>query len=348
MKILWVFAHPEQRSLNASLMADGLRDLAELGHEARVSDLYAMGWNPLLAAQDVRPEPDPGARLSVGDEQERAYAAGELSEDILVEQRKIAWADVLVLHFPFWWFGPPAILKGWFDRVFVQGFAFGVRDERGRTRRYGDGGLAGRRALVVTSVGARESGFGPRGIHGQVDEVLFPVLHGTFWYTGMAALPPFVVYGADRMTTDGYAYWSAALRERLRTLPTAEPVPYRSESGDDYDVDLVLKPGVAPGSSGVGAQVRRAGAGRVPAGGVRRPLLRAVTKPVHPAAGMTRAGPCAFLLSRTGTPSVCASAASTHSPPVPLLLLCQAAELGSMLLIIAIGPCDGTRFRLSA
>lgn len=254
MKILWVFAHPEPRSLNASLMADGLRHLDVLGHETRVSDLYAMGWNPVLDAADVRPREGRGDRLLVGAEQERAHAAGELSEDIAAEQAKIAWADALVLQFPLWWFGPPAILKGWFDRVLVQGFAFGVRDGQGCTRRYGDGGLAGRRALVVTSVGARESGFGPRGIHGPLEEVLFPVLHGTFWYTGMSALPPFAVYGADRMTEAEYAGCAESLRERLRTLPDAVPLPYRHERGGDYDADLVLKPQVAPGSSGTAAQ----------------------------------------------------------------------------------------------
>jgi len=251
MKILWVSAHPEPRSLNASLMADGLRALTAGGHETRVSDLYAMGWNPVLDAPDVRPGGDPGERLRVGAEQERAYRARELSPDIAAEQRKIAWADALVIQFPLWWFGPPAILKGWFDRVLVQGFAFGVQDDQGRTRRYGDGGLAGKRVLTVTSVGARESGFGPRGIHGDLSEILFPLLHGTYWYTGMDALPPFAVYGADRMTADGYESCAQALRERLRALPAEAPLAYRREHSGDYDADLVLDPSIVPGRSGV-------------------------------------------------------------------------------------------------
>ncbi|MFE0173357.1 NAD(P)H-dependent oxidoreductase [Streptomyces sp. NPDC059002] len=250
MKILWVFAHPEQRSLNGSLMTEGLRTLEELGHEHRVSDLYAMGWKAVVDADDFGD--GPRERLFVGREQQRAYGDGELSKDILVEQEKIAWADTLVFQFPLWWFGPPAILKGWFDRVLVQGFGFGIEGPDGRTLRYGDGGLAGKRALVVTSVGARESGFGPRGIHGSIEEVLFPLLHGTFWYTGMAALPPFVVYGADRLTESGRSHGAAALRERLRTLHTTEPLPFRHENGGEYDEDLVLRPDIARGLSGVG------------------------------------------------------------------------------------------------
>ncbi|MET7362332.1 NAD(P)H-dependent oxidoreductase [Streptomyces sp. NPDC005562] len=250
MKILWVFAHPERRSLAGSLMAEGLGTLDALGHEHRTSDLYGMGWKAVVDADDFGGASD--ERLFVGPEQERAYKERALSEDIRREQEKLAWADTVVFQFPLWWFGPPAILKGWFDRVLVQGFGFGIKGPDGRTLRYGDGGLAGKRALIVTSVGARPSGFGPRGIHGQLEQVLFPLLHGTFWYTGMAALPPFAVYGADRLTAAGFERSAAELRERLRTLPTTEPLPFHHENGGAYDEDLVLRPELAPGQTGLG------------------------------------------------------------------------------------------------
>ncbi len=253
MKVLWIYAHPEQRSLNGTLRAEGLRALAADGHEVRESDLYAGDFKPVVDAGDFHRESC--ERLFVGAEQERAYVAGKLADDIQAEQEKIAWADTLVFQFPLWWFGPPAILKGWFDRVLVQSFAFGVRDEFGRTRRYGDGGLAGKRALVVTSVGARESSFGPRGIHGHIDEVLWPLLHGTFWYTGMEALPPYVVYRADRAAPAEVEAHGAAFRDRLRALPHEAPIPYRTESGPDYDADLVLHPDRAPGRTGIGAHL---------------------------------------------------------------------------------------------
>ncbi|MFC6880948.1 MULTISPECIES: NAD(P)H-dependent oxidoreductase [Actinomadura] len=264
-KVLWLFAHPEPRSLNASLRDEGLHTLKELGHDVQESDLYAMGWNPVVTAADFAR--DPAGRLRVGDASERAHATGRLSDDILAEQRKLAWADTVVLQFPLWWHGPPAILKGWFDRVLVQGFAFGLTDGEGRPRRYGDGGLAGKRALAITTVGARPTGFGPRGIHGDAEEVLFPLLHGTLWYTGMDVLPPLVVPGADRLDADGYTDASAELRERLRTLSTAEPIPYRSERGGDYGSDLTLRPGLAPGGTGltIHRHDRPAGPARVPA-----------------------------------------------------------------------------------
>ncbi|WBB58647.1 NAD(P)H-dependent oxidoreductase [Streptomyces sp. WMMC500] len=253
MNILWLFAHPEHRSLNAALRDDGIRALRAAGHEVRQSDLYAMGFKAVLDADDYADSDyaDSG-RFLVGDAQEDAWRAGEVSPDIAAEHEKLAWADALVVHFPLWWFGPPAILKGWFDRVLVQGLASKVKDADGRTRRYGDGGLAGKRALVVTSVGARAASFGPRGIHGHIDEVLWPLHHGTFFYTGMAPLPPFVVYGADRLTRDAYPPVAAALRERLHGLWTTAPLPYRTERGGDYDDGLELRPELAPGERGLG------------------------------------------------------------------------------------------------
>ncbi|MDI6410550.1 NAD(P)H-dependent oxidoreductase [Streptomyces albus] len=250
MKTLWIFAHPESRSLNGMLRTAGIAALRAGGHQVRESDLYAMGFDPVVGHGDF-PDRDPGGRLLVGSAQEEAYTTGRLAADIRAEQEKLAWADTVVFHFPLWWFGPPAILKGWFDRVLVQGFAFGVRDAEGRTRRYGDGGLAGKRAMVVTSVGARASGFGPRGIHGFIEEVLFPLHHGTIWYTGMAALPPFVVHGADRAGEQEAAGHRAALCARLHRLETLEPLPFRHEAGGDYDADLVLRDHLAPGRTGL-------------------------------------------------------------------------------------------------
>ncbi|WP_433323312.1 NAD(P)H-dependent oxidoreductase [Spirillospora sp. CA-294931] len=249
MKVLWILAHPEPRSLNGALRDEGLHTLKELGHEVRESDLYAMRWNPVVDAADFGH--DPARRLVVGAASERAHAQGRLSDDIAAEQDKLAWADTLVVQFPLWWFGMPAILKGWFDRVLVQGFAFGLTGERGQVRRYGDGGLAGKRALVITTAGARRSGLGPRGVHGDLEDVLFPLLHGTLWYTGVAVVPPLLIPSADRHTPAGHPAVLAELRERLRDLPTTPAIGYRHEHGGDYGTDLVLAPHLAPGRHGL-------------------------------------------------------------------------------------------------
>jgi NAD(P)H dehydrogenase (quinone) len=251
MKTLWVFAHPEPRSLNGSLREVGLQTLRELGHQVRESDLYAMHWK--AAVDEDNFEHDPNQRLIVGDAQEAAHASRTLSADIRAEQEKICWADSLVLQFPMWWFGMPAILKGWFDRVFVQGFAFGIKDPRtGRTLRYGDNSLSGKRAMVMTTFGARAASMGPRGIHGDVNDLLFPLQHGILWYAGIAVVPPLLIDGANRLTDCDYDLAAKQLQERLGSLPTESTIPFRYQDRGDYDEDLVLQPGLAAGQSGLG------------------------------------------------------------------------------------------------
>jgi NAD(P)H dehydrogenase (quinone) len=255
MRVLWVMAHPEPRSLTGRMRTEGVAALRQAGHAVRESDLYPMGWNPVVTAADFAH--DGRDRLDVAGASERALRSGDLAPDIRAEHDKLAWADTVVLHFPLWWFGMPAIMKGWLDRVLVQGYAYGVRDpETGRTRRYGDGGLAGRRALAVVSVGAH-AGIGPRGLHGDLSEVLFPLLHGAFWYTGMSVAEPVVMSGANRVEPARYDELAAHLRERLLTLPDSPPIPYRYQDGGEYDTDWNLRPGIAAGESGLG--IHRAG-----------------------------------------------------------------------------------------
>lgn len=250
MKVLWVYAHPDPRSLNAALRDEGVAILRRYGHEVVESDLYAMRWNPVVDHGDFGH--DRAERLDVLAESERALREGTLSADIVAEQKKLRWADTLIAQFPLWWFGPPAILKGWFDRLFVQGFAQGVLDpDTGRALRYGSGGLVGRRAMVITTVGANAATTGPRGIHGQLSEVLFPLLHGTLWYTGMEVVPPLVINGAVDLSTTDYRHARHRLRDRLIALPETAPIPYRYQNGDDYDEHLVLRPDRAPDEQGI-------------------------------------------------------------------------------------------------
>jgi NAD(P)H dehydrogenase (quinone) len=227
MNVLWIFAHPEPRSLGGALRDEGLATLRSLGHDVRESDLYAMGWNPVVEQVGTTPA------------------------DVRAEQEKLAWADTVIVQFPLWWYGTPAILKGWFDRVFVKGYAYDVRGEDGRTLRYGEGVLAGKRALVVVTAGGREPSLGPRGVNGPLDELLFGLQHGTLFYAGMSVLPPLAVYGADRLSQDGFTEAAELLRKRLRTLPTTPPLPFRTQNGGDYDRDFVLRPELAPGRAGM-------------------------------------------------------------------------------------------------
>lgn len=253
MNVLWILAHPDPRSLNGFLAKEGWRALAADGHEVEVSDLYAMRWNPVVDTEGYAH--DPAERFRVAAAAKHAYESGALSRDVRAEQEKIDRADTVVVQFPLWWFGMPAILKGWFDKVWLQGYAYGLRGPGGEWIGYGDGFLAGKRALAVVTAGGPAWSYGGRGIHGAADELLFPLLHGTLFYAGARVLPPLLLPGADRFTPEEGEGAAEELRGRLRAIPTTDPVPYRTQNGGDYDERLVLRPDVAPGATGLGVHL---------------------------------------------------------------------------------------------
>ncbi len=193
MNVLWVLAHPEPRSLNGYLATEGQRALRAEGHQVEESDLYAMNWNPTVDTAGYAHRP--AERFQVAAAADRAYKNGTQSADIRAEQEKITRADAIVIQFPMWWFGMPAILKGWFDRVWHQGFAYGLRGPNGEWIGYGDGFLAGKRAMAVVTMGGSAWSYGERGIHGAVDDLLFPLQHGTLFYAGAGVLPPVLIPG---------------------------------------------------------------------------------------------------------------------------------------------------------
>lgn len=143
MNVLIVYAHPEPRSLNGALRDFAVQHLEAAGHAVQVSDLYAMNWKPTLDADDMT-ERAPGARFDPSRDSKHAYETGTQRDDIAREQQKLKWADALILQFPLWWFSMPAIMKGWIERVYAYGFAYGV-GEHSDTHwgdRYGEGMMA--------------------------------------------------------------------------------------------------------------------------------------------------------------------------------------------------------------
>lgn len=274
MNVLLVFAHPEPRSLNGALRDAACDELRRQGHAVRVSDLYAMGWKAVVDRSDFPARPAQ-ARLSVAAASGEAFAAGALTEDVRAEQAALLWADTVILQFPLWWYTMPAILKGWVDRVYAHGFAYGVGEHSDRHwgDRFGEGRLAGKRAMLVVTTGGWESHYGPRGINGPIEDLLFPIQHGILFYPGFAVLPPFVAYRVDRLDGAGFGRLEADLRARMRDLATTLPIPYRRQNGGDYAIpSLELRPGLgAPGARGFALHRDEAGDGRGPVQGSASP-----------------------------------------------------------------------------
>lgn len=254
----WIYAHPQQSSFNARLFRDGVEALSR-DHDVEITDLYAQRFDPVLAAPDLG-EPL-GREGSVVDLMGEAYAEGQLPPDVIEEQRKLGAADLVVLQFPLWWYGPPAILKGWFDRVLTNGFAYGPADpETGLPLRYGEGTLGGRRALVIVTAGEDERSIGERGVSGDLDSLMFPLTHGTLWYTGIEPLDLHVVHDADGLGSADVDRESARLVERLTGIRDESPSsPYRRLRDGEYHGTRALRADLLPGRTDLG--IHRVAAG---------------------------------------------------------------------------------------
>jgi NAD(P)H dehydrogenase (quinone) len=246
MNILLVFAHPEPRSLNGALRDVAIRELEAQGNVVRVSDLYVSGWKAAVDLADF-PGHEPDTRLKVAAASGVAFAAGALTADVKAEQQKLLWADAVILQFPLWWFTMPAILKGWVDRVFSYGFGYGVGEHSDRRwgDRYGEGRLAGKRAMLLVTAGGWEEHYSARGVNGPIDDLLFPINHGILYYPGFEVLPPLVIYQADRVDDTRFKNAAEKVRERMRTLATIRPIAYRPQNAGDYFIPAMqLRPGL--------------------------------------------------------------------------------------------------------
>ncbi|MEC7490665.1 MAG: NAD(P)H-dependent oxidoreductase [Pseudomonadota bacterium] len=113
MRALVIFAHPELKSLNGQIYNDVLNLLQENGHQTEAIDLYRDNFNPVLAPE------------------ERAAYFDETAANAEVQRyaESLAKADVLIFCFPTWCLGPPAILKGFFDRVMKPGVSFKLAED---------------------------------------------------------------------------------------------------------------------------------------------------------------------------------------------------------------------------
>jgi len=128
-----VLAHPEARSYNANLAEVARRSLEAQGWNVSVSDLYGMGFDPCERAEHYAERQEPG-RFDVQAEQRHASKQGRMPPIVAAEIERLDRAELLILQYPMWWHLPPAMLKGWFDRVLIFGevYASQKRFEKGR------------------------------------------------------------------------------------------------------------------------------------------------------------------------------------------------------------------------
>ncbi len=231
MRVFIVHAHPEPTSFNASMTREAHTALEKCGHEAIVSDLHAMDFDPISDRRNFTTVKDPG-RFSQQAEEAYANDYNGFAPELEAEMAKLAWCDALVFQFPLYWLGMPAILKGWVDRVFAVGRTYGGG------RYFGRGVFAGKRAMCALTVGGSEQAYSTRGIYGPVGPILFPINHGIFAFLGFTVVEPFVVFEPARLRAEDRAGELARYRDRILTLQSAPTI--QGPDIADYD-GLVLK-----------------------------------------------------------------------------------------------------------
>jgi NAD(P)H dehydrogenase (quinone) len=134
MHVLTILDHPNPTSFSAAVARHFIAGVKAAGHSAELADLHAEGFDPRWSMADI--EGDDGAAMPA---------------DVLNEQTRIARADAICLVFPLYWWGMPAMTKGWVDRVWTWGWAYDQLDDPERSldprrcasRRDGNRGLSG-------------------------------------------------------------------------------------------------------------------------------------------------------------------------------------------------------------
>ena len=133
--------------------------------------------------------------------------------DVSAEQSALVAAQAIVLQHPMYWYSVPSLLKHWFDKVLIRGFAYG---QDGKA-------LWGKRCQWVVTTGGDQHAFGPQGMHHRPFADFVPVVEQTARFCGMHWEEPLVVYGAHRLPEAELSRASSAYRERLVALAGARP-----------------------------------------------------------------------------------------------------------------------------
>jgi NAD(P)H dehydrogenase (quinone) len=218
MNVFIVHAHHEPRSFSSSLAKRAATTLESLGHSVTVSDLYAMNFNPVSDRKNF-------TTLKNGDylkqQAEEVYASENdgFAEDVEMEMRKLEAADAILLSFPLWWFGMPAILKGWADRVLASGRIYGG------PKLY-EGGIGGgvKRGMVLMTTGGGEKMYSGWGLNPALDRILTPIQHGIFWFNGFRPLDPFVAWSPAHLGDEERQGYLNQLDRRMESLFEQVPI----------------------------------------------------------------------------------------------------------------------------
>ncbi|XP_077144638.1 NAD(P)H dehydrogenase [quinone] 1 [Ranitomeya variabilis] len=229
-RALVVLGHPERTSFNYAMKEAAVQALERKGWEVTVSDLYAMKFNPLVSRDDITGEVQNPDNFKYGPESVTAWKEGRLSKDIVTEQKKLEAADLVIFQFPVFWFGLPAIVKGWFDRVLTQGFAYSL------SSMYDNGHFKNKKAVLSFTTGGLESMYTPIGINGDINVLLWPVQRGILHFCGFQVLEPQINYSIMHTPPEKRSLILDAWQARLDNIWEEKPINFAAN--EDFDLSF--------------------------------------------------------------------------------------------------------------
>ncbi|XP_066482463.1 ribosyldihydronicotinamide dehydrogenase [quinone] [Tiliqua scincoides] len=217
-KVLIVYAHQEPKSMNGSLKTIAVEELSKQGCSVTVSDLYEMQFEPRATRKDIIGDLQNPGQFNYGTELSKAWEMGCLSEDVIVEQKKVKEADLVIFQFPLYWFSMPAIMKGWLDRVFVQGFAHDF------PQCFDSGLLKNKLALLSFTTGGDKGMYSKEGDSGDIRYLLWPMQHGIMHFCGFSVLTPQICFAPESVTEEDRVQMLTSWAKRLKTIWEEKPI----------------------------------------------------------------------------------------------------------------------------
>lgn len=238
-----VLAHPEPDSFNGAWFRASVEASQVNGDTVSTSDLVGQGFDPVERRDHFAGGVgvSPAGPFDPLKFQESAAASGAIPGDVAAEIDKIRQADRLILHFPMWWFGPPAILKGWFDRCLMHGALHTSQD------RFDRGMCQGKKALFCVTTGASSAEASSAGKEGDARLLLWPLAYA-LRYLGFTVLQPLFVHGVhgyhkDEAKTRMESRLHQTLKSQAGIIAGFDQLPKMSFNRDsDFDERGLLKP----------------------------------------------------------------------------------------------------------
>jgi NAD(P)H dehydrogenase (quinone) len=191
MKTLVIVAHPNPASFNKNgILETVVSELKKNNHEVMVRDLYELNFNPVLSGADFNPNSVPA--------------------DVQTERDHVSWANNIVMVYPVWWIGRPAIMQGYIDRVFGFNFAFTV-DENGAR-----GLLKIEKGLVINTSGTPEGVYD--GWAGSKALISRPISEGVLGYVGVKDVRQKTFFGIATSTDEQRAAMLEEVKAEVAAL----------------------------------------------------------------------------------------------------------------------------------